>query len=235
MGDRRLLLSFLLGLFVVVLQTEPGKRTVDANREQLAVVVVKAHSLDLVRVSLDFQHLFHGFIRVTENLNRAWSAWLSQARKNQRALVTDQDLRIGQVLLVTEFFLWHGVLRFLGLGDLANATVRACRVDVRFHGAFTVALLTVGLEARDGAEIDFRGEREGPGRTDFAILRVEFPDFDGCILTAGHEASVVLQPVNPFDGPVVAEEFELLGDRCCVKLVHPDFFVILASEEVTTV
>ena len=113
--------------------------------------------------------------------------------------------------------------------------MRACRVDVRFHGAFSIALLTVGLEARYGAEIDFRGELEGPGRSDFAILRIEFPDFDSCILTAGHEASVVLQPVNPFDGLIVAVEFELLGDRCCVKLVHPDVFVILASEEVTTV
>ena len=234
MWDRRLLLSFLLGLFVVVLQAEAGKRTVDANREQLAIVVVKAHSLDLVRVSLDLQHLFHGFVRVTENLNRAWSVGLSQARKNQRALVTDQDLRIGQVLLVTEFFLCLGVLRFLGFGDLANATVRASRVDVRFHSTFSVALLTVGLEARDGAEIDFRLEREAP-RNDFAILRIEFPDFDGCILTAGHEPSVVLQPVNPFDGPTVALEFEFLGDRSCVELVHPDFFVILASKEVTTV
>lgn len=188
-----------------------------------------------MRVSLHLQHLFHSFVRVTENLNRAWSVGLSQACKNQRALVTDQDLRIGQIFLVTELFLWLGVLRLLGLGDFTNAAVRACSVNIRFHGAFSIALLTVGLEACDGAEIDFRGELEGPGRTDLAILRIKFPDFDGCILTARNEASVVLQPVNPFDRLLMAKEFELLGDRCCVKLVHPDVFVILASEEVASV
>ena len=41
-----------------ILDAEACKCTIDADTEQLAVVVVKAHSLDLLRVSLDLDSLF---------------------------------------------------------------------------------------------------------------------------------------------------------------------------------
>ena len=48
---------------------EAAEGAVDANREQLAVVVVEAHALDLSGVGLHLKHLLHVLLSVTENLN----------------------------------------------------------------------------------------------------------------------------------------------------------------------
>ena len=77
MSNSRLLLSLLLGLVVRVFYAETGERAIDTNREELAVIVVKAHPFDLLRVCLHFEHLFDRLIRVTEDLNRAWAVRFS--------------------------------------------------------------------------------------------------------------------------------------------------------------
>ena len=94
-GNTWLLLMLLSGLFVLVFHAEACKCTIDANRKELAVVVVQAHPLDLLRVSLHFQYLLHCIVCVTENLNRAWSVWLCETCVEQTTLITNQDLRIG--------------------------------------------------------------------------------------------------------------------------------------------
>lgn len=121
-------------------------------------------------MSLNFQHLFHRLTQIAEDLNGAWPIRLSQARENQRALVTDQDLRIGQVLLVTEDLLRMGFLLFLLLdsGDLANTSLRVCRVDKRFNCSLPVTLLTIRLKACNGAEIDHRWKFKGPSWANLA-------------------------------------------------------------------
>ena len=48
---------------------EAAEGAVDADREQLAVVVVEAHALDLSGVGLHLKHLLHVLLSVTENLN----------------------------------------------------------------------------------------------------------------------------------------------------------------------
>ena len=60
---------FLLRLFIGVFHAEACEGAIDANREELAVIVVQSHSLNLLRVRLHLQDFFHRLIRVTENLN----------------------------------------------------------------------------------------------------------------------------------------------------------------------
>ena len=104
-GNTWLLLSLLVGLFVLVLHAETCKSTIDTNREELAVIIVQAHPLDLLRVSLHLKDLFHCIVCVTENLNRAGSVWLRETCVKQTALVTNQNLRIGQIFLIAEHLL----------------------------------------------------------------------------------------------------------------------------------
>lgn len=110
-----------------------------------------------------------------------------------------------------------------------------CSVDIWLHGTFTITLLTIGLEACNGADLDLVGKSKSPSWANFTIEWVKFPDLDRGILIARYEPSIVLQPVNPFDSLIVSDKFEILRDGCCVELVHPDFFVILTSKEVTSV
>ena len=56
-GNRRKSLG--LQPSILILNTETGKSSVNTNREKLAVVVVEAHALDLLRVSLNFDHFLH--------------------------------------------------------------------------------------------------------------------------------------------------------------------------------
>ncbi len=69
MCDRWLLLRLGFEGGVEVFDTEAGEGAVDSNREKLAVVVAEAHTLDLLRMCLNFQGLLHCVIGVTENLN----------------------------------------------------------------------------------------------------------------------------------------------------------------------
>lgn len=113
----------LLGQFILVFDAEAGEDAVDANREKLAVVVVKTHSFDLLRVSLDFNSLAHHTLGVTENLNAAWPVRLRKTGVDERALVANKDLRVGQVLFVPE--------QLLFMGNLTDATILSRCVDKR--------------------------------------------------------------------------------------------------------
>ena len=141
-----LLLMLFNGLFVLIFHAETCKCTIDADREEFAVVVVQAHPLDLLRVSLHFQDLLHCLICVTENLNRTWSVWLCETCVKQAALVANQNLRIGQIFLVAEHLLRHCILTLPIHRNLADAAT-TCGIDVWFHGTFTISLLTIRLEA----------------------------------------------------------------------------------------
>ena len=233
-GNTWLLLSFLIGLFVLVLHAETCKCTIDTNREELAVVIVQAHSLDLLRVSLYLQDLLHGIVCVTENLNRAGSVWLRETCVKQTALVANQNLRIGQIFLVAEHFLRYRILSLPIHRDFADtATTRS--IDVWFHGTLTISLLTIRLEARNRAELDLGGQLETPRWANLASCRVQLPDINRRILAASDKPCIIVQPVDPFDRLIVADELEVLRDRCRIELVDPNLLVVLAGEEMTTV
>ena len=55
--DLRLGLLVLLGQLVIVFHAEAGQNTIKTNREQLGVVIVHPHSLDLLAMSLHFHLL----------------------------------------------------------------------------------------------------------------------------------------------------------------------------------
>ena len=61
--------DFSLRQFGTAKHAETAEGAVDAHREQLAVVVVQSHPLNLRRVSLHLEHLLHVLFSVTENLN----------------------------------------------------------------------------------------------------------------------------------------------------------------------
>ena len=54
-------------------------------------------------------------------------------------------------------------------------------------------------------------------------------------MATSNKPCIIIQPVDPFDWLVVADELEVLRDRCRIELVDPNLFVVLASEEMATV
>ena len=185
-------------------------------------------------MSLHFQDLLHCLICVTENLNRTWSVWLCETCVKQAALVANQNLRIGQIFLVAEHFLRHCILTLPIHRNLADAAT-TCSIDVWFHGTFTISLLTIRLEAGNRAELSLGSQLETPRWANLASRRVQFPDINRCILATSDKSCIIVQPVDPFDRLVVADELEVLRNRCRIELVDPNLFVILTGEEMTSV
>ena len=95
--DCRLCGGSLLGEVIHVLDAEAGKHAVDADGEQLAVVVIQTHPFNLLRVSLHFDNFLHCaklvlILCVTENLNGAGTVGLSKTSIDQAALVANEHL-----------------------------------------------------------------------------------------------------------------------------------------------
>lgn len=68
-----------------------------------------------------------------------------------------------------------------------------------------------------------------------ALVGVQFPDVDHCILAAGDETCIVIEPRDSFYGLLVSNEFKVLGQGGRVELVHPDLFVVLTGEKMATI
>ena len=227
----------LLQLRRLLLHREACKSSVDTNREKLGVVVVKAHALDLLSVGLHFKHLLHRFITfhvvvaVAEDLNGARAVGLGKTSVEHVALSTDKDLRVSQILLVAKQLLAtvHGfVVGVYSTADLPNGAIAASSVH-------NWLLLALRLVASDRAITGLRMKLEAPGRVLLILLRVQTPYVDLGILTARDETRVVLEPSDTLDRLLMHHKFEVSGDRCRVELVHPDVFIVLACEILTTV
>ena len=97
-GDRDvvqgLLLNLLLRSWVKVFDTEASECTVNANREELAVIIVQLHTLNLSCMSLHFHSLLHRVISIAEHLNRTGAVWLSQACIEQVTHVANKNLGV---------------------------------------------------------------------------------------------------------------------------------------------
>ena len=226
----------LLQLRRLLLHREACKSSVDTNREKLGVVVVKAHALDLLSVGLHFKHLLHRFITfhfgaVAEDLNGARAVGLGKTSVEHVALSTDKDLRVSQILLVAKQLLAtvHGlVVGSYFTADLPNGAIAASSVH-------NWLLLALRLVASDRAITGLRMKLEAPGRVLLILLRVQTPYVDLGILTARDETRVVLEPSDTLDRLLMHHKLEVSGDRCRVELVHPDVFIVLACEILTTV
>ena len=224
----------LLQLRRLLLHREACKSSVDTNREKLGVVVVKAHALDLLSVGLHFKHLLHRFITfhfaaVAEDLNGARAVGLGKTSVEHVALSTDKDLRVSQILLVAKQLLATvHVVGGYSTADLPNGAIAASSVH-------NWLLLALRLVASDRAITGLRMKLEAPGRVLLILLRVQTPYVDLGILTARDETRVVLEPSDTLDRLLMHHKLEVSGDRCRVELVHPDVFIVLACEILTTV
>lgn len=67
------------------------------------------------------------------------------------------------------------------------------------------------------------------------FLGVKSPDVDYGVLPARDKPSVIIEPRDPLDWLGVCRKLKVKWAGCRVKLVNPDFFVILACEQVASV
>ena len=70
-------LSF--GSRVQVFDAKAGKSAINTHSEELTVIVVETHPLDLLRMSLHLTALLHSVVGVTEDLDGAWTVRLGKA------------------------------------------------------------------------------------------------------------------------------------------------------------
>ena len=131
-----------------------------------------------------------------------------------------KHLAVGQVLHILEALAL--------IGDLTDGAVAAGGKNDRLS-------LALRLPAGDGAEAGLVHEFEWPGWVLLVLGWVETPDVDLGVLTARHEACVVVEPGDTLHWLGVHRKLEVLSDGGGVELVYPDLLVVLAGEEMTTV
>ena len=174
-------------------------------------------------MSLHFKHLFHSFITIAEDLNRARAIRLSQSSVNKITIVTNENLRVSQIFLVLKRLFAKVYVFFFVTHDLTNGTIAACRI-------YYWLSLTFGLVACDRAVASLRVQLKAPGRVNLLWLWIQPPYIDLGILTARDETRVVFEPNNTFDWLLVHHELKVWGDGSSEEPVDPDVLIVLASE-----
>ena len=89
-------------------------------------------------MSLHLKDLLHGVFAIAENLNRARAIWFCQASVDHIATLADEDLRVGQVLLVLEcdFAAITGLtIGTLVTADFTDGSITAGSIDDGLLGA----------------------------------------------------------------------------------------------------
>ena len=147
----------------LLLHGEAAKSAVDADGEELRVVEVQAHPLNLLSVRLDLEDFLHCIIAVAEDLDGAGATGLSQASVDHITSLANKDLRVGQVLFVSQRLL-ATIILCIAL-DFTDGAITASSVDDRLFGA-------LGLVASNGAVAGLGVKLEAPGRVGLIRFRV---------------------------------------------------------------